>query len=369
MFYAIIDLIVLVSIGIALYCFLQKSDLDREIASLRHAIEDLSAGHADEVRGLRSELAKLDRLSHIPGVLERAKNTEQEIAAKLEEARRKADEIVLNASIEAERQQREIAATLEQARMSARQVIELATKEAESLRERIVSATEIDSTKAKEARRVAEWQANNILEEAQKKAKEIASQARKEPKEKIQKVEETLSVATAYALEIRSKADKRAHEIGGTAYEALTRHDFYRAAAQAMQNVVSGYGGIYMVPSEHILDELAEDYGFDQAGERLKIARDRTKVMEKNGSAAACNYPEGWKRDYAVNFVLGAFNGKVDSILARVKPANKGKLIQEIKMFSRWSTTTGKFSEMREFRKNTLTQGWKNSNGPSPFND
>src|SRR5215212_6202729 len=53
--------------------------------------------------------------------------------------------------------------------------------------------------------------------------------------------------------------------------------------------------------------------------------------MERSGLAATCNYPEGWKRDYAISFVLGAFNGKVDSILARLKPANQGKLIQEIK--------------------------------------
>jgi hypothetical protein len=76
---------------------------------------------------------------------------------------------------------------------------------------------------------------------------------------------------------------------------------------------------------------LAEDYGFHKAGEKLKIARERTRLMEKNGTAADCNYPEGWKRDYAINFVLSAFNGKVDSILARLKPANQGKLIQEIK--------------------------------------
>src|SRR5262249_669662 len=50
-----------------------------------------------------------------------------------------------------------------------------------------------------------------------------------------------------------------------------------------------------------------------------------------SGLAATCNYPEGWKRDYAVKFVLSAFNGKVDSILARVKPAYQGKLVQEIK--------------------------------------
>ena len=132
-------------------------------------------------------------------------------------------------------------------------------------------------------------------------------------------------------LEIRTTADKRAEEIGGSAYEALKKRDFYEAAAKAMENVVSGYGGTYMVPATHMLDELAEEYGFHQAGENLKVARERTKIMEKNGTAATCNYPEGWKKDYAVNFVLSAFNGKVDSILARVKPVNQGKLIQEIK--------------------------------------
>ena len=45
--------------------------------------------------------------------------------------------------------------------------------------------------------------------------------------------------ATAYALEIREKAEARAQEIGGKAYEALKRHEFYEAAAKAMQNVVS----------------------------------------------------------------------------------------------------------------------------------
>jgi hypothetical protein len=331
MSYAIIGLVVLVSIAVALYCLLQKHELETQISALRKEIEREEAGHPVELERLRSELSKLEKLSHIPGVIERAKKTELEIAAKLEQAQRKADEIVLNASMEVERTGRQVAARLEKAHARGQEIIHSATLEANSLKEKIVRATENDSTKAKEARRIAEWQANNLIEEAQKKAKEIASQARKDAKEKTQKVEETLNRATAYALEIRGRAEQRAEEIGGSGYEALKRHDFYKATAQAMQNVVSGYGGTYMVPAAHILDELAEEYGFNQAGERLKIARERTKVMEKNGTAATCNYPEGWKREYAINFVLGAFNGKVDSILARLKPANKGKLIQEIR--------------------------------------
>jgi hypothetical protein len=86
-----------------------------------------------------------------------------------------------------------------------------------------------------------------------------------------------------------------------------------------------------MVPSSHIIDELADEFGTHKAAEKLRLARERTRIMEKNGLAASCNYPAGWKRDYAISFVLGAFNGKVDSILARLKPANQGRMIQEIK--------------------------------------
>ncbi len=53
--------------------------------------------------------------------------------------------------------------------------------------------------------------------------------------------------------------------------------------------------------------------------------------MEWDGLAATCNDPEGRKRDYAISFGLGAFNDEVDAILARVKPANPGELVQEVR--------------------------------------
>jgi hypothetical protein len=329
--YAIIGLVVLISITAALYCALQKSDLETQISALQKTIEEQEASHAFELEGLRSELSKLEKLRHIPGIIEKSKKTEQEIAAKLEQAQKEADETVLIAHKEAERMKRRMEARAEEAQLEAYEAIRAATQEANDLKQRILGEAESDAAKAREARRIAEWQANNVVEEAQKKAKEIASQARKEAKEKTQKVDDTLIRATAYALDIREKAEARAREIAGAAYEALKRHEFYESAAKAMQNVISGYEGTYLVPASHILDELADEYGFHQAGERLKIARERARIMEKNGTAATCNYPEGWKRDYAINFVLSAFNGKVDSILARLKPANQGKLIQEIK--------------------------------------
>jgi vacuolar-type H+-ATPase subunit H len=208
MYYATIGLVVLVCLAVALYHFLHKRELESRLVGLRKSLEEQDASHAAELAALRSELAKLDKFRHVPGVLERAKKTE-----------------------------REIAATLEQAQARAYEILRSATEEANSLKEKIIKETESDAAEAKEARKVAEWQANKILEEARKQAKEIASQARKDAKEKTRKVEEALNLATAYALEIRQKAEARAEQIGGKAYEALKRHDFYKATAKAMENV------------------------------------------------------------------------------------------------------------------------------------
>ncbi len=138
-------------------------------------------------------------------------------------------------------------------------------------------------------------------------------------------------LASGFATEIRHRAEQRAREIAGEAYEARGKVKDYEAAVQALQNRIAKYEGVYLVPPAHILDELVEEFGFSKAGEKLKLARERTKLMQANGSAASCGYADGWKKDHALKFVLSTFNGKVDTILARVKPGNQGRLIQEMK--------------------------------------
>ncbi len=179
--------------------------------------------------------------------------------------------------------------------------------------------------------KVAKSQAQAVLDESQKEARELASKARKDAKEKREKAEAALDLATHYALEVRQKAEQRAREIAGEAYEAKGKLKDYQATVQALKNRIEKYEDVYLVPPAHILDELAEEFGFNRAGEKLKLARERTKLMQANGTAAICGYPEGWKKDHALKFVLSTFNGKVDTVLARVKPGNQGKLIQEIK--------------------------------------
>ncbi len=97
-----------------------------------------------------------------------------------------------------------------------------------------------------------------------------------------------------------------------------------------MKNLIEGYGDEYIVPPHSMLDDLADDVQYAQAGQELKNTRERTKVMIRNKTAAACDYAETSRRETAINFVIDAFNGKVDSILSRVKHDNAGKLKQEV---------------------------------------
>lgn len=371
MLYVVAGLIVLASIGLAVYALISKSEAAAQLSALQEELQEQDGEYSGEIDALKgklaaresalqrelqeqrdrhsaemgglkkesaatiddllAELAKLEKFRHIPNVIEKSRKLEAEISAKLTQAQEHADETVLVAHREVERMKARMAAKVDEAEQRAAEMVQEANREAEAIKHKILAEMDSDAKKAKEALRVAQWQANNLIEEAQQQAKQIASQARKEAKEKTQKVDEVLMRATAYALDIRQKAEARAREIGGQAYEALKRYEFYEQAAKAKQNVIEGYADTYMVPASHVIDELAEEFGFHKAGERLKVARDRTRVMEKNGLAATCSYPEGWKRDYAISFVLSAFNGKVDSILARLKPANQGKLVQEIR--------------------------------------
>ena len=52
--------------------------------------------------------------------------------------------------------------------------------------------------------------------------------------------------------------------------------------------------------------------------------------LRKLGGAAVCDYVENNRKETAVRFVLDAFNGKVDTIIARLSKDNVGTLTQEI---------------------------------------
>jgi hypothetical protein len=169
------------------------------------------------------------------------------------------------------------------------------------------------------------------MDEAKQESSVIRKEAREQAKLLKEKSQEILASATSEAGKIIIVANERAKEIAGDAYDALKNVEHLEQAAKAMRNVIEGYGDNYLVPSYILIDALADEFGHLEAGVELKKARERTRLMVQNKTAAQCEYVETNRKDTAVNFVTDAFNGKVDSILAAVKHDNFGTLEQKIK--------------------------------------
>lgn len=156
-------------------------------------------------------------------------------------------------------------------------------------------------------------------------------EANQAAKIKAEQAELQLAAAGAEADHIIATAKQRAEEIAGDAYIAMSRAKEFANTAQAMKNIIEGYGDAYIVPTYSLLDDLAEEFGYTEAGKELKFARETSRSLVKAGRAATCEYVEVNRKETAIRFVVDAFNGKVDSILSRSKADNHGKLEQEIR--------------------------------------
>ena len=203
-----------------------------------------------------------------------------------------------------------------------------------------VAKEKIDEAQIKAARAVneAHRQAELTLSNANSEAVAItqdARDARLKAKERLDhansKADDLISNANDNAMKIIADAEIRAKEIAGSAYEAKEFAETYQAVAKSMKNKIEGYGDEWIVPNRSVLDELAENYEFTDAGKELQKARELTKSLIKTSKAASCEYVEPNRRNTAIKFVLDAFNGKVDSTLSKIKHNNYGKLSQEIK--------------------------------------
>ena len=199
-----------------------------------------------------------------------------------------------------------------------------------------IAKQKIDEAQIKAAKTVneANYQAQITISNANSEAIAItkdARDARLKAKERNNKANELISNANDNAVKIISDAEERAKEIAGSAYEAKEFAEKYEAVAKSMKNKIEGYGDEWIIPNRSVLDELAENYEFTDAGKELQKARELTKSLIKTNKAASCDYVEQNRRNTAINFVLDAFNGRVDSILSKVKHNNFGKLSQEIK--------------------------------------
>jgi len=189
---------------------------------------------------------------------------------------------------------------------------------------RLLADAQLD---AKQLRR----QADEEVRLSQSNADEIHYQAGVKARALHTQAESVLLNATKEASRIVSLANQRAEEIAGEALAAIRSAATLEKTIQGLKNVISGYGDQYLIPSYSLLDELADEFGFTDAGAELKNARERTRRMMKTRAAAVCEYVEAIRKTSAENFVTDAFNGKVDTILSGVKQDNYGTLAQQIK--------------------------------------
>lgn len=173
-------------------------------------------------------------------------------------------------------------------------------------------------------------EAERIKQAAQSDAKTIRSRAEEYASNIQASSVKSLKQAESEAEQKILAAEVEARRIAGSAFEAMKKAETFEKTASAMKNIIEGYGDRYLMPTTSLLDQLAEDFSHTDAGVSLKTARAKTKVLIKDGQAADCLYVEAHRRKTAIEFVLDAFNGKVDSILSAVKDDNAGTLKKKI---------------------------------------
>jgi DNA repair exonuclease SbcCD ATPase subunit len=191
---------------------------------------------------------------------------------------------------------------------------------------------------AAQLRQEAEAAAHHARASAEARAAEIQHSAQQSLAQAQARADSILREATAgqsraaaQAAEIVRAAQQEAERIAGDALRVRDQAETYARTAAAMKNTIEGYGDACWVPAQSLLDELADEFDHKEAGQRLKEARDTTRALQKQDRAAECDYVERNRRETAIRFVVDAFNGKVDSILSKLKHDNYGVLEQKIK--------------------------------------
>lgn len=181
-----------------------------------------------------------------------------------------------------------------------------------------------------EANKIVE-EANAVLSKARSEREELIDKTNQECRELRSKNDTMIAGAAKTAREIIATAEAEAKKIAGNAYEAMKKADTYAKAAESFKNIIEGYGDRYLIPTHSLIDELADDYSHTDAGADLKKVRDKVKSMIKAKTASSCDYVEENRKVTAMDFVLDAFNGKVETILLSVKSDNYGTLEKKIK--------------------------------------
>ena len=245
-------------------------------------------------------------------------------------------------------------------RLSKFEVIGDARAEATRITEAAEAELNEAQTRAQEIKRHNDQLIRDARDSANQEAARISSEVEAELKDIRAKTKEIkgrneVLIKDAHDLvkKIEAEARSKAEEIAGEAWGLKENAEQYEATVKAMKNIISGYGDEYLIPNASVLDELAEEYSHEEAGRDLKQVREQIKSMIKNSVAADCDYVEKVRKTTAIEFVLDAFNGKVDTIMSKVKHDNHGKLQQQLEDAYRIVNHNGK-----PFRDAKITENY-----------
>lgn len=270
-------------------------------------------------------------------------SAKQQISALQEETDAKLNAVRTEADSKLAAVREEAAKQLDQQKTAYQKLKEKAEEAVRTLKQRLVRYQSITDIEAEVARIAADnakqkEEADRLLraaeqakEDATSAAELIVKDAKAEADSLKQHGLQIIERANANASVIVENANNEAKRRSQDAYDIMQDTDRFRGALRALKNQVEGYGSEYVVPIQSVIDELADETAYQQAGQELKRARTNSRNMVKAGQAADCDYSEKNRRETAVRFVTDAFNGKVDSILSTIKSTNVGKVEQKVR--------------------------------------
>ncbi len=205
-----------------------------------------------------------------------------------------------------------------------------AEAEAEKIKESALAEAETLKANAQQSadqiKSNAQAEADSLLADAQSKNQNAQEKLAAADVESVRKIDD----AGEEARRIVAVAEEKAKTIAGEAYDIKNSIEELKQTEIAIRNSINGYGDEWLKPTYSLLDELADEFGYTEAGKKLKDARSFSAHMVSSGSAATCDYVESSRKNTAIHFVIDAFNGKVDSILSKTKQDNYGKLERQI---------------------------------------
>lgn len=176
---------------------------------------------------------------------------------------------------------------------------------------------------------------NKKLEKYEKilDAQEEANKIREKINEKRKEADDYIQSAMRYYTETIRAADLEKTKLLNKTHEKLQKTLQLINLAEALENKLTKYKNqnAYFVSPYTLIDELANDLSYNEAGEQLKHARTHSRKMVEQNLAATCEYVEHSRKQMAINFVVDSFDSKVETILLKAKKDNYGVMEQKIK--------------------------------------